>query len=342
MAKNEKSLCKYLAKVVDGTDLSYEEALDAMDIIMSGNATDAQLGGFLTALRMKGETIDEISGLARGMRDKAATVKGEKDAIEIVGTGGDLANSFNISTTSAFIIAASGAKVAKHGNRSVSSKSGAADVLEALGAKIQSEPEEAKAALENIGIAFLFAQSYHKSMKYVGPTRKQLAIRTVFNILGPLTNPAETDYIVLGSYSKELLPVLAKVLIKLGIKHAMVVHGNDVLDEVSISDSTSVAEVKDNKITEYEIKPEDFGLTRATKAEIVGGTAEDNAKITLGILKGEITGAKRDIILLNSGCALYTIGKAESIADGIKLAAELIDSGKALAKLNEFIEFTNK
>lgn len=337
-----KSLCQYLAKVVDRKNLSFEEAYDAMDIIMSGSATNAQIAGFLTALRMKGETPDEISGLAKGMRDKASKVEDERNAVEIVGTGGDLANSFNISTTSSFVIAASGAKVAKHGNRSVSSKSGAADVLEALGVKIQSTPELAKKALDEIGIYFLFAQSYHKSMKYVAPVRKEMGIRTVFNILGPLTNPAETDYIVLGSYSKELLPVLAKVLIKLGVKHGMVIHGNDVLDEASISDSTSVAEVFEGEIKEYEIKPEDFGLTTASKSDIVGGTAEDNAKITLGILKGEIKDAKREIVLLNSGCALYTIGKAESIADGVKLAAELIDNGKALEKLNQLIDFTNK
>lgn len=337
-----KTLSKYLAKVADNENLSYDDSCDAMDVIMSGEASEIQVASFLTALRMKGETPDEISGLARGMRDKAVKVENEKDAVEIVGTGGDLANSFNISTTSSFVIAASGMKVAKHGNRSVSSKSGAADVLEALGVKIQSTPELAKEALDTIGIYFLFAQSYHKSMKYVAPVRKAMGIRTVFNILGPLTNPAETDYIVLGSYSKELLPVLASVLIKLGVKHGMVVHGTDVLDEVSISAPTAVAEVINGEIKEYEIKPEDFGLKTASKDEIAGGSAEDNAKITLGILKGEIKGAKRDIVLLNSGCALYVSGKANSIADGVKLAAELIDSGKALEKLNQLIEFTNK
>lgn len=340
--EEEKTLCPYLAKAADNIDLSYEEAVDAMDIIMSGKATNAQIAGFLTALRMKGETIDEISGLARGMRDKAVNVKGEKDAIEIVGTGGDLANSFNISTTSAFVIASGGVKVAKHGNRSVSSKSGAADVLEALGIKIQSTAEEAKDLLDNINIAFLFAQSYHTSMRYVAPVRKEMKIRTVFNILGPLTNPAETDYIVLGSYSKELVPVLARVLQKLGCKRAMVVHGNDVLDEISISASTTAAELRDGKITEYEISPADYGMKLYDKSEIVGGTAAENAEITKGILKNEIKGAKRDIVLMNSGCAFYTAGKAASIEDGIKMAADLIDSGKAYEKLEQMIEYTNR
>lgn len=342
MAELNFDLNKYSQKVIDRKDLSFKESQEAMDIIMSGKATSAQMAELLTALRIKGETPDEIAGFAKGMRDKAIHVPGEKDALEIVGTGGDLAYSFNISTTSAFVISASGAKVAKHGNRSISSKSGAADVLEALGVKIQSEPEQAKKALDTIGIYFLFAQSYHKSMKYVGPTRKEMGIRTVFNILGPLTNPAETDYIVLGTYTKDLLPVLANVLMKLGIKHALVIFGNDTLDEASISDSTSVCEVKDNNITQYEIKPEDFGLGRYSKSDIVGGTAEENAKITKGILKGEIKGAKRDIVLLNSGCGLYTIGKTDSIAEGVKLAAELIDSGKAYKKLEELIEFSNK
>jgi anthranilate synthase/phosphoribosyltransferase len=337
-----ESLCTYLAKATDGISLSYEESQDAMDLIMSGKATSAQVAAFLTALRMKGETIDEISGLARGMRDKAAKIEGEKDAVEIVGTGGDLAKSFNISTTSAFVIAASGVKVAKHGNRSVSSKSGAADVLEALGVKIQSTPETAKQALDTIGISFLFAQSYHTSMKYVGPVRKEMGIRTVFNILGPLTNPAETDYNVIGSYSNELLSVLANVMKKLNTKHTLVIHGNDGLDEASISDSTSVAELVNGEIKEYTITPEEFGLKRGKKEDVVGGTAQDNAKITLGILKGEIVDSKRDIVLLNSGLALYAAGKTSSIKEGVELAKELIDSKKALEKLNALIEFTNR
>lgn len=336
------ALCSYLAKVVDGNDLTQQEAEEAVDIIMSGNATNAQTAGLLTALRMKGETIAEITGFAKGMRQKAQQVKGCEESIEIVGTGGDLANSFNISTTSAFIISAAGMPVAKHGNRSVSSKSGAADVLESLGVRIQTTPDQAEASIQQIGISFLFAQSYHKAMKFVGPVRKELGIRTIFNILGPLTNPAFTNYILLGVYEKPLLRVMAQVLIGLGIKRAMIVFGNDRLDEVSISDSTSVVEVKDGNILEYEIAPEDFGMERASKDEIVGGTADENAQITLGILEGKIRSAKRDIVLLNAGCALYTAGKAETITDGITLAEQQIDSGKALEKLHELIAFTNQ
>ena len=228
-------LKKYIAKVADGCDLTLEEAQDAMDIIMSGSATNAQIAGLLVALRMKGETIDEITGFAKGMRNKAKHVTGCEESIEIVGTGGDLANSFNISTTSSFVISAAGMPVAKHGNRSVSSKSGAADVLESLGVKIQTTPEQAKASIQEIGISFLFAQSYHGAMKYVAPARKELGIRTVFNVLGPLTNPASTNYILLGVYEKAMLPVMARVLLGLGIKSAMIVYGNDRLDEVSIS-----------------------------------------------------------------------------------------------------------
>lgn len=336
------ALCQYIVKVVDGENLSESEAAAAMDIIMSGNATNAQIAGLLTALRVKGETIEEITGFAMGMRQKALHVTGCEECVDIVGTGGDLANSFNISTTSSFVIAAAGMPVAKHGNRSVSSKSGAADVLESLGVKIQTVPEQAKDAIENVGISFLFAQNYHGSMKYVGPARKELGMRTVFNVLGPLTNPASTNYIVLGVYEKALLPVMAQVLIGLRIRRAMIVFGNDRLDEISISDSTSVAEVRDGKVTEYEIAPEDFGLPRGTKEEIVGGIADENAQITRGILDGSIQGARRNIVLMNAGCALYVTGKAKSIADGITLAAEQIDTGKAMEKLQELIAFTNQ
>ena len=251
----KKALCPYSNRLIEFQNLTQQEAAEAMDIIMSGQATEAQIAEFLTALRMKGETIDEISGLALGMRAKANLVPDSKDAIDIVGTGGDLASSFNISTTASFVIAAAGVKVAKHGNRSVSSKSGAADVLECLGVKIQSTPEQAKACLDTVGVSFLFAQSYHKSMRFVAPVRGQMGVRTVFNVLGPLTNPAQTDYIVLGVYEKKLLSVMAHVLIQIGIQRAMVVYGNDRLDEVSISDSTSVAEVRDGQVLEYELTP---------------------------------------------------------------------------------------
>lgn len=337
-----KTLLKpFIAKVVDGNSLTKEEAMQAMDVIMSGNATDAQISSLLTALRIKGETIDEITGFAQIMREKANTVKDCKDATDIVGTGGDLANTFNISTTSSFVIAGCGAKVAKHGNRSVSSKSGAADVLEKLGVKISSSPEQAKEMIDSIGISFLFAQSYHGSMRFVAPARRETGIRTVFNILGPLANPANTDYILLGVYEKELLKPMAEVLINLGIKRAMLVYGNDKLDEISISDNTSVCEIKDGQMSFYEINPEDYGFKKASKEDIVGGTAEENAKITLGILQGKITDAKRDIVLLNAGCALYICGKADSIKSGIDLAKASIDGGWAEAKLNQLIEKSN-
>lgn len=338
----KKALCPYSNRLIEFQNLTQQEAAEAMDIIMSGQATEAQIAEFLTALRMKGETIDEISGLALGMRAKANLVPDSKDAIDIVGTGGDLASSFNISTTASFVIAAAGVKVAKHGNRSVSSKSGAADVLECLGVKIQSTPEQAKACLDTVGVSFLFAQSYHKSMRFVAPVRGQMGVRTVFNVLGPLTNPAQTDYIVLGVYEKKLLSVMAHVLIQIGIQRAMVVYGNDRLDEVSISDSTSVAEVRDGQVLEYELTPEQMGLPRGTKEEIVGGTAQENADITKGILNRSITGSKRNIVLLNAGCALYTIGKVASVQEGVSLAAEMIDSGKALEKLQELVTFTNR
>lgn len=338
----KKALCPYSNRLIEFQNLTQQEAAEAMDIIMSGQATEAQIAEFLTALRMKGETIDEISGLALGMRAKANLVPDSKDAIDIVGTGGDLASSFNISTTASFVIAAAGVKVAKHGNRSVSSKSGAADVLECLGVKIQSTPEQAKACLDTVGVSFLFAQSYHKSMRFVAPVRGQMGVQTVFNVLGPLTNPAQTDYIVLGVYEKKLLSVMAHVLIQIGIQRAMVVYGNDRLDEVSISDSTSVAEVRDGQVLEYELTPEQMGLPRGTKEEIVGGTAQENADITKGILNGSITGSKRNIVLLNAGCALYTIGKVASVQEGVSLAAEMIDSGKALEKLQELVTFTNR
>ena len=332
---------KYIAKVVDGNSLTEDEAYKAMDVIMSDRATDAQTASFITALRMKGETIDEITGFAKVMREKMAKVN-VNGTLDIVGTGGDLSNSFNISTTSSFVISGAGQKVAKHGNRSVSSKSGAADVLEALGVKITSTPETAEACINSTGISFLFAQSYHSAMRFVGPARAQTGIRTVFNILGPLANPAKADYMILGVYDPAVLETMAKVLINLGIKSAMLVYGNDRLDEISISAPTTVCEIKDGKIIKYEIKPEDFGMPRGKMSDIVGGNAAENAEITKGILDGSIKGAKRNIVLLNSGCALYICGKANSIEDAIRMAADSIDSGKALAKLNELIEFTNK
>ena len=341
--ENERvELKPFIAKVCDGISLTEEEAYKAMDIIMSDRATNAQIAGLLTALRMKGETIDEITGFAKVMRAKMADLKNCEHTLDIVGTGGDLAFTFNISTTSSFVIAGAGQPVAKHGNRSVSSKSGAADVLESLGVKINTTPDEAAKCIGETGISFLFAQNYHAAMRFVGPARKQLGIRTVFNVLGPLANPAKAEYMILGVCDENLLELMARVLMNLGIKAAMLVMGRDRLDEISISDKTAVCEINGGKIIKYDIDPRDYGMRLYSKSDVVGGTPEENAKTTLGILKGEITGAKRDIVLLNSGCALYITGKAKSIEEGIEMAKDSIDNGKAYEKLLELIEFTNR
>ncbi len=332
----------YYSRLMEGKNLTMQESAEAMEMLMSGKASQLQIGAVLVALATKGETPEEIAGFAKGMRAKAALVPDASDTIDIVGTGGDKAFTFNISTTSAFVAAAAGAKVAKHGNRSVSSKSGAADVLEALGVRIATKPEQAKSCIDTVGLSFLLAQSYPASMRFVGPVRGQLGVRTVFNILGPLTNPAKADYIVLGVYAKELTEIMARVLQQVGIKRAMVVFGNDVMDEITVSDATTVTEVNGDELKTYEITPEQFGLHRYEKSEMIGGTPTENAKITRGILDGSITGAKRDIVLMNAGAALYTYGVTETLADGIALAAQTIDNGKALAKLDEFVRFTNE
>ena len=335
-----------IEKIVSKQDLTYDEAYAVMNEIMNGETTPTQNAAFLAALSTKSakaETIDEITGCAQAMREHATPLDhpGIK-TLEIVGTGGDRAGSFNISTTSAFVAAAAGAYVTKHGNRAASSKSGTADCLEALGANISLEPESCTALLKDSGFCFLFAQKYHTSMKYVGAIRRELGFRTVFNILGPITNPAHPESYLLGVYDEYLVEVIATVLKNLGADRAMVVYGQDKLDELSISAPTSVAELKDGVITKYEITPEKFGLPRGTKDEIVGGTPEENAETTRKILSGEITGTKRNVVLLNAGCAIYVAGKADSIEDGIKLAAEMIDSGKALETLNKFVELSNK
>ncbi len=342
MENSEKTeLKKYIAAVVEGKSLSREEAYDAMNVIMTGRATDAQVASFITALRIKGETIDEITGCAAAMRDNASRVRGAEDSVDIVGTGGDEANTFNISTTSAFVIAGCGQRVAKHGNRSVSSKSGAADVLECLGVKIASTPEKAKETLDKCGISFLFAQSFHGSMRFAGPARRETGVRSVFNILGPLTNPAFAEYIVMGCYDKNLVEPLCHVLKNLGLKRAMVVRGEDGLDEVTLTGKTQVSELKENgEIISYAISPADFGLSVCQKADLVGGTAAENAVITEGILSGE-KGPKRDVVLLNSACALYVTGKAASIAEGVKLAASSIDGGAAKKALAALVEASN-
>ena len=326
-------------KIVDKRDLTYDEAYSVMNEIMSGETTPIQNAAFLAALSTKStkaETIDEISGCAAAMRAHALKVKHDMDVMEIVGTGGDGAQSFNISTTSAFVAAAGGVKIAKHGNRAASSKCGTADCLEALGVNIDQSPEKCVELLDSVGICFFFAQKYHTSMKYVGGIRKELGIRTVFNILGPLTNPSSPTMQLLGVYDKSLVEPLARVLVSLGVKRGMVVYGEDKLDEISASDATFVCEFKNGEYKSYEICPEDFKMARCTKDELKGGTPAENAAITRSVLSGE-KGAKRNAVLLNAGAALYIAGKAESMADGVKLAGELIDSGKATNVLERFV-----
>ena len=334
-----------IIKIVQKEDLSYEESYAVMNEIMSGQTTPTQNAAFLAALSTKStraETIDEISGCAAAMRDHAIKFDANGlETLEIVGTGGDGAHSINISSTAAIVIAAAGVPVTKHGNVAASSKSGAANVLEALGINVKLEPAKMEQVLQKTGICFLHAQVYHTSMKYVGAIRKELGFRTVFNILGPLSNPAHPTMQVLGVYDEYLLQPMAQVLSSLGVKRGMVVYGQDKLDEVSISAPTSVCEFKDGWYKTYTIQPEDFGLTRGTKQDIEGGEPEYNAQISRAILSGELTGPKRDVVLLNAACGLYVAGKAECIQDGIALAAELIDTGKALEKLEEFVAASN-
>ena len=331
-----------IIKLSKKQDLAYAEAEAVMDEIMSGQATPVQMSAYLTALALKGETIDEITASAAGMRAHCIKLLHNLDVLEIVGTGGDGSNSFNISTTSSLVIAAGGVPVAKHGNRAASSKSGAADVLEALGVKITLTPERSAEILKKINICFLFAQNYHIAMKYVAPIRKELGIRTVFNILGPLSNPAGANMELKGVYDQSLVEPLAQVMANLGVNRGMVVYGQDSLDEISMCAPTSVCEIRDGKFTSYEITPEQFGYERCEKGALTGGTPAENAEITKAILKGEEKGPKRQAVCLNAGAALYIAGKAASIEEGVKLAESLIDSGAALKKLEEFVEETNK
>ena len=331
-----------IIKLSKKEDLTYQEAETVMDEIMSGQATPVQMSSYLTALSMKGETIDEITASAAGMRAHCIKLLHDLDVLEIVGTGGDGANSFNISTTSSLVIAAGGVPVAKHGNRAASSKSGAADVLEALGVNITIPPEKSAELLKKINICFLFAQNYHIAMKYVAPIRKELGIRTVFNILGPLSNPAGANMELMGVFDQALVEPLAQVMAKLGVIRGMVVFGQDKLDEISMSAPTSVCEIRDGWFQSYEITPEQFGYTRCSKEDLVGGTPAENAEITRAILKGEERGSKRQAVCLNAGAALYIAGKAESMETGVRMAEELIDSGAALKKQEEFIQASNE
>ena len=333
-----------IIKIVNKEDLSFDEAYTVMNEIMNGETTPTQNAAFLAALSTKSakaETTGEIAGCAKAMREHATPVDTDFDLFEIVGTGGDNAGSFNISTTSAIVAAAGGMKVSKHGNRAASSKCGTADCLEALGVNIDEDPDKCRELLKKVGICFFFAQKYHTSMKYVGAIRKELGFRTVFNILGPLTNPAHPKRQLLGVYDEYLIEPLAKVLMELGVKRGMVVYGMDKLDEISLSAPTKVCEIKDGSLHTYEIKPEDFGLTRCKKEDLAGGDPKENAAITLSVLEGE-KGAKRDAVLLNAGAALYIGEKAKSIQEGINLAARLIDSKKALKVLEDFIKVSNE
>lgn len=332
-----------LSKVASKEDLSYSEAKTAVEEIMSGECTPEMVSAFLTALAMKGETDEEIAGCADGMRSRALKMDTDCDTLDIVGTGGDKSQSFNISTTAAFVLAGSGVKIAKHGNRAASSSSGAADCLEALGVNITAQPEVMEKALEKDNISFLFAQKYHSAMKYVGPVRKEIGIRTVFNILGPLTNPAGAKMMVLGVFSNDFVSKVANALVKLGVTDALVVYGNDCLDEVSACGETSVAQVRNGEINYYTITPEQFGYKRCAKYELKGGSPEDNAKITREVLSGGGTYAQRLAVVMNAGAGIYVAQKESiTLGDAMKKAEETIDSGKALKALDDFIRITNE
>ena len=333
-----------IVKIVNKEDLTYQEAYAVMNEIMSGETSPTQNAAFLAALSTKSaraETTDEIAGCAAAMRDHATRVDTYMKVFEIVGTGGDNANSFNISTTSALVAAAGGMKVAKHGNRAASSQCGTADCLEALGVNIQPSPARCIQLLQEVGMCFFFAQKYHTSMKYVGAVRKELGFRTVFNILGPLTNPATPSMQLLGVYDDYLVAPLAQVLISLGVKRGMVVYGQDKLDEISMSAPTSVCEIKDGWFKAYTIAPEDFGLTRCTREDLRGGTPAENAQIVRAILSGTERGPRRDAVLLNAGASLYIGGKADSMKNGVALAGKLLDSGKVLETLEKLIAVSN-
>ncbi len=332
-----------IQKVVDGQNLTEAEAKRVMNLMLSGEATQAQLGAFLTAMRMKGETLEELTGFATVLKEKAQHIKPKTDNyVDLVGTGGDRTFTFNVSTTSAFVAAGAGLPIAKHGNRSISSKSGAGDVLEALGVNITAEPDVVTKCVEEAGLGFMFAPSFNKSMKYVGQARKDMGIRSVFNILGPLANPSDAKCMVVGVYDPSLTQLLANAMSHLGIERGFVVSGEDDMDEFTLTGSTTVSEIKDGRVDTYQVSPEQFGLHRASLEELQGGDGEQNAQITTGILKGEIQGAKREIVLLNAGATLYAGGLAENIEDGIRLAADSINSGRAFGVLERLVELSNE
>lgn len=346
------TITEALKKIVDRRDLTREEAESVLDQIMTGECTDAQTGALLAGLRMKGETADELTGFARVMRARAAAVRPrslvatnlggtDRDAlVDTCGTGGDASGTFNISTATAFVVAGCGLRVAKHGNRSVSSHCGSADVIEALGVNIELPPERIAQCIDEVGIGFLHAPLLHQAMKHVAPARRQLGIRTIFNMLGPLTNPAAANTQVIGVYAAHLTELLAEVLRNLGSLRALVVHGSDGLDEITITGESKITELKNEKLSTYTIRPEDFGLNRASLEDIQGGDAGENAQIILDILHGQC-GPRRDIVLLNAAAALVASGKAEDFKRGIEMAAGSIESGRAMEKLNRLIEVTN-
>lgn len=331
-----------LAKLSEGKDLTKDEAMYTQEMILTGQATEAQIACILTALKMKGETLDEITGFAAVLRDKANTISPDVDNyVDLVGTGGDCTYSFNISTTSAFVVAASGLPVAKHGNRSISSKSGAGDVLEALGVNIAADPDVVKKCVEEVGIGFMFAPHFNPAMKYVGKVRKDLGFRTIFNILGPLSNPSRAKAMVVGVYTSKLTDVIAKAMMNIGVERAFVVSGCDNMDEITLTGGTTISEIKDGRVNTFTVTPEQFGFKRCGLDELQGGDGTVNAGITKDILSGKEKGAKRDIVLLNAGATLYVGGMADSIQAGIRLAQETIDSGKALKTLEALVNASN-
>lgn len=331
-----------IAKVADGYDLTAEEAKCAMNEMLSDEATQSQIASFLTAMRMKGETLEELVGFASVLRDKADTITPNvENYVDLVGTGGDCTYTFNISTTASFVVAAAGLPVAKHGNRSISSKSGAGDVLEELGVNIMAEPVVVQKCVEEVGIGFMFAQLFNKSMKYVGQARREMGIRTAFNVLGPLANPSRAKNMVVGVYDPKLTEKIAKAMAQLGVERAFVVSGCDNMDEITLTGETTISEIKDGEVSTYTVTPEQFGFARCTLDELRGGDGVENAKITRAILKGEEKGVKRDIILLNAGATLYVGGLAKDIEAGVKLAAEAIDSGKAYEVLEKLVKASN-
>lgn len=331
-----------ISKLMDGEDLTREVTEQVMDEIMQGEATSAQIASFLTAMRLKGESIDEITACVLSMRKHGIKLEHEGDVLEIVGTGGDESYTFNISTVSSFVISAAGIQVAKHGNRSVSSKCGAADVLEALGVKIDIPVEKSKQILKEINLCFMFATMYHSSMKYAAPVRKELGVRTIFNILGPLSNPAEANLQLLGVYDKKLVKPLAEVLVNLGVKRAIVVHGHDGIDEVSLCADSTICEVRDGNIIPYDLNPEDYGFKKCKSEELVGGDPLENARIARRILNGEEKGPKRDVIILNAAVCIYLGKDNTSLKESIKIATDMIESGKAMKQLEEFIRLSNE